>query len=275
MKPSFNILFVGDIAGRPGRQALAKLLPKLKKKLKADFVAVNVENIAHGVGVTHSTIKEISDLPIDAMTSGNHIFAKRKDAVELLEEPESKLLRPANFSPRATGDGWRVFQAGEKKVLVINLISRVFMDKDHEDPFGAVDKILEEFSLPNGRALNKVDAIIVDWHSEATAEKRALGFYLDGRVSAVMGTHTHVPTGDEQVLPKGTAYISDVGMVGAKQSVLGVSKEKAINMFLTQFSNHLELSDEKEVELGAALVEVDIKTGLAKMIKRIREFVKI
>lgn len=273
--PNFKILFFGDVIGKPGRQAIAKILPQLKDKYDPDFVVLNAENISHGKGVTEDSLKEMTDIGVDAFTSGNHIFAK-KDIINFLEREDSTLMRPANYPAGVPGAGFRVFQVRTKKILVINLMGRVFIRRDFDDPFAVADKILAEYGLKNSDADEKVDAIIVDLHAEASSEKKALGWYLDGRVSAVLGTHTHIQTADEQVLPQGTAHISDVGMAGALESVLGVQKEKAIQLFLTQMPQHLEVEENSsKIEVGAVLIDIDNKTGLAENIIRIREIVKI
>lgn len=266
-----KILFFGDIVGKPGRDALKKILPGLKKKYDLDLAMANGENLAHGVGVSEQALKEVLAAGVDFITSGNHIFTGAKEAVSLLENKEWPLIRPANWSSQTTGDGYRIVKIRTKKVLIINLIGRVFMHKQHDDPFKCANEILDEYHLAGG-AENRVDAIIVDWHAEATSEKKAMGWFLDGRVSAVLGTHTHVPTADARILPQGTAYISDVGMVGPRDSVLGLNKEMIINGFLTQMPQKLALA-EGDIEIDFIFLETDDRTGLAKKFEWKQEIV--
>lgn len=256
-----KILFFGDIVGRPGREALKEILPQWKKKHQPDLIIANGENMSHGKGITEKSLKEVLRAGIDLITTGNHVWAQ-KGASELLELQKKHLIRPANYPPGLPGLGWQIIEIRTQKVLVINLLGRVFMHEQFDDPFRAADAILEELD-------EEIKIVVVDWHAEATSEKVALGWYLDGRVSAVLGTHTHIPTADARILPKGTAYISDVGMVGVKDSSLGVDKEGAIKRFLTQTPQKLEVAS-GPVEVDAVLVETD-KKGRAKKIKQLRE----
>lgn len=266
-----KILFFGDIVGKPGREALEKILPGLKVKYDADLVIANAENVAHGIGVTEESLGELLSAGVDFFTSGNHIFSGSKESLVLLENKVWPLIRPANWSARAVGDGYRVIEIRTKKILIINLIGRVFIHRQHEDPFKCVDEMLNEYSLTDNAGA-KIDAIIIDWHAEATSEKKAMGWFLDGRVSAVFGTHTHVPTADARILPQGTAYISDVGMVGVQNSVLGLDKEAIINGFLTQMPQKPQLA-EGDVEVNFVFLETDNKTGLAKKLEYRQEIV--
>jgi len=263
-----KILMFGDISGRVGRKAIAKILPSLKKKFDPDLVIANVENIAHGLGVTAKTLQEISEAGVDFFTSGDHIFDKR-EAVEILERKDTNLLRPANYPPGVPGVGAKLFEIGTKQVLVINLMGRVFLKNQYDCPFRKADEILEEYKNEN------LAAIIVDFHAEATSEKNGLAQYLDGRASAVLGTHTHVGTDDWQILDGGTAFVTDIGMVGAKDSILGVQKEGIIKTFLTQISEVHEIPEEGVCIVNAIYLEIDPKTKLAKKIKKVREEVKI
>ena len=260
-----KIIFFGDIVGKPGREAIKKIVPLWRKKYQPDLIIANGENIAHGAGITRKSLEEILEAGIDLVTSGDHTW-KHKEVTALLEDKNIPLIRPANFPPGLPGKGERLIEIRTKKVLVINLIGRVFMPQQYDDPFRKADKILKAKA-------EEADFIIVDWHAEATAEKVCLGWYLDGRVTAVLGTHTHVPTADERVLPKGTAYISDVGMVGVKDSSLGRRKEDAIQRYLTQTHIRLEVA-EGPVEVGAVLIETGQKRK-AKKIKRLREIVDL
>lgn len=271
-----KFLFFGDIIGQPGRQALTKIIPELKKKYEPDLIIANGENGAHGIGVNESSLKEILDAGVDFVTTGNHVFTGSKESITLLENKKWPMIRPANWSPQTVGDGYRIVEIRTKKVLIINLIGRVFMHRQHENPFKCADDILKEYCLlgakKSGLDCEKVDAIIVDWHAEATSEKVALGWFLDGRVSAVFGTHIHVPTADARILPQGTGYISDVGMVGPRDSVLGLRKEEIINGFLTQMPQKTEIA-EGEVEVNYIFLETDDATGLAKNIVKEKEIV--
>jgi metallophosphoesterase (TIGR00282 family) len=215
-----RILFIGEIVAKPGRQAVAKVLPKIIKKHKPDFIVANVENIAHGRGVTAKTIKEMQELGIDFFTGGDHMFWHDgfEDQIDTLP-----IVRPANYPSEVKGKGYDVVDVGDKKVLVISLMSQPFINESLNNPFVVADEILNEYANKN------LDAIIVDFHAEFTSDKYAMGFYLDGRVDGIIGTHTHVPTCDEQVLPKGTMYVSDVGMCGSRDSILGVKKEIIID----------------------------------------------
>lgn len=259
-----KIIFFGDIVGQPGREAIKQILPKWKKEYQPDLVIANGENMAHGTGITEKTLDEVLRAGIDLVTLGDHTW-KQKEVTALLEDKDIPLIRPANFPPNLPGQGYRLIEIRTKKILVINLIGRVFMKQQYDDPFRMADQILEQNE-------EKADIIIVDWHAEATAEKACLGWYLDGRVSAVLGTHTHIPTADERILPKGTAYISDVGMVGVMDSILGRNKESSIKRFLTQTNIHLEVA-EGPVEVDAVLLEISNKAKVKK-IKRIREIVQ-
>jgi hypothetical protein len=254
-------LFIGDIVGRPGREAVRALLPGLQKDLLPDIVIANAENSAGGLGVTKDTATELLDCGVDALTLGNHVFAK-KDVYKFLDE-ETRVVRPANYPAGCPGRGWAVYQDSRgRRVGVINLCGRVFMNEHLDDPFRTADRILKEISEQAG-------VILVDFHAEVTSEKGAMAWYLDGRVTAVLGTHTHVTTADERVLPGGTACISDVGMTGPENSILGVKKELIIRKFLSQMPSKFEVAD-GPVALSAVLVEADPSTGRASGIRRIQ-----
>lgn len=231
-----KILFFGDVFGKPGREAIQKILPAWHKKYKPDFTIANVENIAHGSGVTQNTLNDLDELGLfDAYTSGDHIWDKPQIKI-ILQNTNIPLLRPLNYRTTYMGEGYKIVTSGAKRLLVINLLGRVFMKNNENinNPLLAVDDVLKKYTLNKEEDdKEKVDGIFVDIHAEATAEKRVLGAYLDGRVSAVVGTHTHVPTRDEQILPKGTAYITDVGMVGALNSSLGLDFKGLIQEYLT------------------------------------------
>ena len=258
-----KILFIGDIVGKIGRQAIAKVLPGLKKEYQSDLVIANVENLAHGSGVTKETLEEMIESGVDFFTSGNHIW-KKKEAVQIFEEGKFPIIRPANYPPQVPGDGYRVIEVGSRKVLIINLIGRVFMKDDFNCPFLELDEILKKVAKKN------IDIIFVDFHAEATSETKAMGFYADGKVSAVFGTHTHIQTADEEILEKGSAYITDVGMVGAKDSILGVAKEGIIKSFLSQMPAKHDIPESGQCIVNAVYFEVD-NNGQAIKIERINK----
>jgi metallophosphoesterase (TIGR00282 family) len=255
-----KILFIGDINGKIGRQAVAKILPKLKKDLKIDLVIANAENIAHGSGVTEDTIKELQSAEVDWMTTGDHAFKALRDLSVFENLP---VLRPANFPPGLRGHGYKVIEFKNKKILLINLIGRVFMHMNYDCPFRKLDEILAELDLRK----NKLSAIIVDIHAEATSEKIAFGHYADGRVTAVFGTHTHVMTADPHITNKGTAYITDVGMVGASDSCIGVEKENIIKTFLTQIKYKHIIPEKGSVIFNSVLININEKNSNAISIK--------
>jgi len=259
-----NILFIGDIFGRPGRTIVKDRLPELVKQYSVNLVIANGENSAAGFGITPPLADELFDLGIDVMTTGNHVWDKREiiEYFQMAEgnphSPARRLLRPANFP--ASLPGWGVYE-GQKSgtsYAVINLQGRVFMGAS-DDPFRFADKLLEKI---------KAKVIFIDFHAEATSEKVAFGWYLDGRVTAVVGTHTHIPTADEIVLPKGTAYITDVGMTGPYDSVIGVKKELIVDKFLSGMPTRFEAAT-GDVRLCAVVVECDDKTGRATGMKRL------
>lgn len=244
-----KVLFFGDIVGKPGRRAIKKVLPDLLKEIEPDFVVGNVENLAHGKGVTEKTIKEMENAGINAFTSGDHIF-QRKEGLELLKKNDINILRPANYPPQAPGIGYQIFPVRTKNILLINIIGRVFFRQNYDCPFRVIDEIIEKNQ-------DSVDYIIVDFHREATSESKAMAYYLDGRVGLLLGTHTHVATADAQVLKKGTAFITDVGMVGIKESVLGVDKDSVIEHFLTQLPFKYDIAEAGIAEVNYVVVEID------------------
>ena len=255
-----NILFIGDVVGKPGREAVVSLIPKLRRDRKLDMVIANGENSAHGAGLTASTARELHNAGVDVITSGDHTWDQRGFENDIAEFPN--LVRPLNFSPSAPGRGSVVFNVGNlTPVGVINLIGRVFMP-NNDDPFRAVQAEVTKLR-------QRAKIIIVDLHAEATSEKIAMGRYLDGQVTAVIGTHTHVQTSDEQVLPKGTAYISDAGMCGPHDSVLGRDVGAVLKRFLTQMPQKMEVATGK-VELCGVIVDVEEDSGRARAIERVR-----
>ena len=259
-----RVLFIGDIVGEPGRKALKDLLPKITKRENIDFVVANGENVAGGSGITPSLVDELLGYGIDVITSGDHIW-KRKEIVDRIAQ-DARLLRPANYPREAPGFGSTVVASkGGVDVGVINIQGRVFMQAI-ECPFRVVKAELE-------RIKNKARVIIVDVHAEATSEKIALGFFLDGLVSAVIGTHTHVQTADEKILPQGTAFLTDAGMTGPFDSVIGRNKEQILTRFITQMPTKFEMA-EGDIQLHGAIIDIDEKTGKAESIKRVQEKLK-
>lgn len=257
-----NILFIGDICGRCGRETLFEYLEDIKYEYNIDFTVANGENSAGGLGITVKTYEEMTKAGVDFFTLGNHAFSKANDAKILLDRKEA-LVRPANMLPEnLPGEGMEIVRGrGGEKIAIINLLGRVYME-DSTDPFKCADELIE-------KAKKVTDIILVDFHAEATSEKEAMGFYLDGRVSAVFGTHTHIQTADEKILPKGTAYITDVGMTGAVNSVLGMEVETAVGRFVAPDERHPFKSAEGKGRFCAIAVTVDEKTGKALEVKRI------
>ncbi|MBI5627616.1 MAG: TIGR00282 family metallophosphoesterase [Candidatus Rokubacteria bacterium] len=254
-----TVLCVGDVFGEPGRKALQTLLPRLRKQYEVDLAVVNVENAAAGFGVTPLIARTFLDQGVDVMTSGNHIW-DRKEIIQYIAK-ENLLLRPANYPPGTPGTGSVVVKAGPHKVAILNLMGRVFLP--HLDcPFRKAD---EEIA----RLRQDTPIIIVDMHTEATSEAQAMGWYLDGRVSAVVGTHRHVQTADERLLPQGTAFITDLGMTGPVDSVIGVEPALAIGRFLTQMPNKFEPA-KGPAALHGAVIRIDPDTGRALSIERLR-----
>jgi len=256
-RETISVLFIGDIIGRPGRNALRRFLPGLRAKYKPAFVLANGENAAGGTGITAEVGKDLF-AEVDALTGGNHIWDK-KEALPYLEK-ESRLLRPANYPPGNPGKGSTVITDGDgRKLGVLSLQGRVFMEAI-DCPFRTADAEVAKLS-------SETKAIIVDFHAEATSEKIALGWHLDGKVSAVVGTHTHVPTADERVLPGGTAYITDVGMAGGRNSVIGIKREQSVEKFLSGRPMRFEPSNDGSF-LSAVVIEIDAATGRARSIVR-------
>ncbi|MDQ3399555.1 MAG: TIGR00282 family metallophosphoesterase [Chloroflexota bacterium] len=250
-----RVLLVGDVVGKPGRRAVSQLLPQLRSELRIDLVVVNGENAAGGAGLTAEIAREIRDAGADVVSNGNHVWDQRqfKDEIGTLDFA----IRPVNLPPSNPGRGWLIV----KDVLVVNAIGRVFMAAA-DDPFRAVDALLDQL----GEAAPKVR--ILDWHAEATSEKLAMGWHLDGRCSAVLGTHTHVPTADARILPGGTALMCDTGMVGPRDSILGVRPDIILERFRTGMPVRFQVA-EGNVVFNSALVDIDERTGRAKSIERV------
>jgi len=253
-----KVLFIGDIVGRPGRRAVHQLLPDIIKNNAIDLVVANGENAAAGFGVTREVIDELFNCQIDILTSGNHIWDKR-EVIDFIDEYPT-LLRPANFPPQVPGRGSLLTTAGGIQVGIINLVGRIFMPPA-DCPFRTAEREIEALK-------GKTKIIIVDFHAEATSEKIALGWFLDGRVSAVIGTHTHVQTADERILPNGTAYITDAGMTGPFDSVIGTRKELVIERFLTMMPNKFDVA-KGDIRLQGVIIDLDEHTGQARFITRL------
>jgi 2',3'-cyclic-nucleotide 2'-phosphodiesterase len=250
-----RILFIGDVVGSPGRQGLRETMPQLRERYAPDLVIVNGENSAGGVGITERTANDLFGAGTDVITSGNHVY-RHREAYDWLDR-EERALRPANYPQANPGRGHGVFEAGGMKVRVINLSGGIGL-RVARSPFDTVDSILGH---------HEADAVIVDFHAEVTSEKVAMGWHLDGRVAAVLGTHTHVPTADGRVLPGGTAFISDVGMTGSRESVLGVKPEQALASMITQMPTRFETAEENVWVMGA-VVEVN-QQGLADSFEQV------
>ncbi|MEW6103828.1 MAG: TIGR00282 family metallophosphoesterase [bacterium] len=253
-----KVLFIGDIVGRKGRRIIKEIIPKLKMERSIDLVIANGENAAGGFGITKKVADEIFGCGVDIITGGNHIFAK-KEIYEIIDD--LPILRALNYPPCVPGRGFIIKPYKGQNVCVISLCGRVFMDS-LDCPFRAIDSILEDVK-------EKTKIIIVDIHAEATSEKVALGWFLDGRVSAVIGTHTHIPTADCKILPKGTAYITDIGMVGAGNSVIGVKKDLVLKKFLSLLPVRFEMAEDEGI-FGGAYIDIDEKTGLSCSIEQIQ-----
>jgi len=256
-----KILFIGDIVGSPGREAVDALVPMIKNRDGVGFVIANGENAAGGSGVTPSIAKDLFEYGVDVITSGDHIWKKR-ELVDVLDDYHN-IIRPANYPAGVPGSGFGIIEStGGVPVGVINLVGRVFMEAV-ECPFRVAREAVEDLS-------KKTKVILLDFHAEATSEKIAMGWYLDGLVSAVMGTHTHVQTADERVLPQGTAYITDVGMTGPHDSVIGRRKEQILTRFITQLPTRFEMAED-DIQLNGAIIDIDEKTGKARSIVRVHE----
>jgi len=256
-----KILLIGDIVGSPGREAVRKIVPRFRKDMSIDFVIANAENAAGGSGITPETVDELFESKVDVVTSGDHVW-KKKELYDRISK-DKRILRPANYPETCPGSGMAIFEIqNRKKIAVINLLGRVFMDPI-DCPFIAAEKEI-------GKINRVTKVILVDIHAEATSEKIAMGRFLDGRVSAVFGTHTHVQTADEKIFLHGTAYITDLGMTGPQDSVIGRRHDAIVERFLTGMPKKFEIAD-KEVELQGAIVNIDEESGKALSIERVKE----
>jgi metallophosphoesterase (TIGR00282 family) len=252
-----RLLFIGDIVGSPGRNGLANAMPGLRERWQPDLVIANGENSAGGLGITEKTAREIFDVGVDVITTGNHVY-RHRDAYEFLDRAE-RVIRPANYRASNPGRGHTIVEAAGRRVCVINLIGTVYLDAARS-PFDESESLLDRLS-------RDADVFVVDFHAEVTSEKVAMGWHLDGRVAAVLGTHTHVPTADARVLPGGTAYVSDVGMTGSRAGVIGARREEVLQAFRTQMPIRFRTAGEDVWVMGAAVEVGD--DGLARSIDQV------
>lgn len=258
-----KVLFIGDIVGNPGRKAVKELIPVLKKKYEADFCIANGENAAGGSGITYVVTQELTRAGIDAITLGNHTWSKR----EILNfiDSDTNVVRPANYPKELPGKGSMILDMNGMKIGILNLMGRIYMDSI-DCPFKAADRELQYLK-------SQTKVVLVDMHAEATSEKCALAWYLDGRVSCVLGTHTHVQTADERILPFGTAFISDVGMTGPYEGIIGIDREIIINKFITHMPTKHEIA-RGSVQFNAVALDIDEVTGKARKIERISQIIE-
>lgn len=254
--------------GTVGRAGVSATLPRWREELEADSVIVNIENMAHGKGISPDTMQEALTWKADAYTTGDHAWDNQRGA-ELLDDPKYPIVRPANYPAGVAGRGWLTYKVGMFTVAVINLQGQVMFRNDPDNPFLAIDAILQEPEVAGANIR------LVDFHAEATSEKRGFGWHVDGRVSAVWGTHTHVPTADEQILPEGCGYISDVGMNGAYDSIIGMDKKAPLKMFRTQLKAKMEPPESGEAEMNGILFDIDPQTGKTVAVLRKREIVAV
>lgn len=254
-----NLLFIGDVVGKPGVRAIAGRLAAFRRHQRVDLVVANAENVADGAGITRATAGELFDLGVDVLTNGNHAWDKKEALEYILTEP--RLLRPHNYPDGTPGTGWFVAQTNGYKVGILNIMGNVFMHPHLACPFDCVDRVL-------AHKPDDIKMVLVDLHAEVTSEKMAMGWYLDGRVSAVVGTHTHVPTADERVLPGGTGYITDVGMTGCYDSVIGMDTQKSLKRFVQKLPVRYDVAQGRGT-LCAVLLDVDEHTGACRGIQRI------
>jgi len=260
-----RFLIIGDVIGKPGRKCLREFLPSLREELSPDVVLANVENASGGFGLTEKVYRELKELGIDVFTSGNHIWDKKEVLNFMDRSPD--LLRPANYPEGTPGMGYSLYETDKgKKFCVINLMGRIFLDPNLDNPFRKFDQIYEQVA-------GETPVILVDFHAETTSEKWAFGLFADGRASVVYGTHTHVPTADELILPKGTAYVTDVGMTGALYSVIGMRSKEPIERFLYGVPKRFQVEDRGDIIFNSIFVEVNDE-GRAVEIMRIKRILK-
>ena len=255
-----KVLLIGDIVGNIGVKKVKEVLPKIKKEKNIDFIIANAENSAEGMGITSNIYKDLVGLGVNVITMGNHTWGK-KDIFNIIEN--KNLIRPANYPSGVVGNGYGIYECNNKKIAVIDLIGRVDMNVLSENPFIVVDEIIEKIK-------SNVDIIIVEFHAEATAEKIAMSYYLDGKANLVYGTHTHVQTADEKITENGMAYITDIGMTGPRKSVIGMDVDASIKRFLTSLPERYKVSEDKHTFMDACIVEFDDENCRAREITRIK-----
>lgn len=256
-----RFLIFGDVVGKIGRRALQAVLPELRRELQPNIILANAENLAHGLGMTEKTIGDVIDAGVTLLTGGNHVWDK-PEGVAILRERDPRVIRPANYPAGAPGVGWRRLAVDGYTVLVVNLLGRVSMKNLVDCPFRAFDAIL----TAHGSGANTV---VVDYHGEVTSERNAFGWYVDGRASVVYGTHTHIPTADQRILPKGTAFVTDVGMTGARDSIIGVAPETVLPGYLTGIGQRFQWPEVGIAWIHAIVADVDPSTGRATHMERI------
>lgn len=259
---ALRLLYVGDVVGKAGRAAVTKLLPGLREELKLDAVFMNAENMAHGNGISADTVADMRRAGVDYFSSGNHVW-DNKAGVEYLKRGDARVIRPANLPAANPGRGFITCEVGTKKVLLINVVGQVFMPQQADSPFYCIDAILQQYPPEN------FHAVLVDIHAEATSEKQALAWYLDGRVSIVVGTHTHVPTADLRILTQGTGLVCDLGSVAVADSVIGADKNKVLQRFLTQLPGALAPAETGSVLFNSVLIELDPATHKTVRLTRV------
>lgn len=264
---TIKIIVFGDIIGRPGREALKKIIPDMRKRYSPDIIIANGENLAHNEGVTEKILNEVLGYGVDFVTLGDHTFNREKEMIRIFSEEKYPIIRPANYPPGAPGKGWKIINTKKGKVAIMNLMGRVFFREILDCPFRRANEALKEIA-------KETKAIICDFHAEATSEKKAMGYHLDGRVSLVYGTHTHIPTADEQILPQKTAYITDIGMIGPKTSIIGSDPKVSIKHFISQMPFNYEISKDAEIEANAVFAEINPENGKVSNFERIRKFYK-
>jgi metallophosphoesterase (TIGR00282 family) len=261
---NLRFLVFGDVVGRPGREAMKLVLPQLREEYNPDSVIANIENIAHGSGFSPETWKEARGWEADVYTTGDHAW-DNEASISLLENRSLPIIRPANYPDGVPGRGYHVFSVGAREIAVINLQGQVFFRNHPRSPFHVLDELL---ALPE---IKRADIVLVDFHAEATSESRGLGWHCDGRVAAVWGSHTHVPTADAQIMPKGCGYITDVGMVGSYNSIIGVDVAGPMRTFLLQLKTKYTYEDSGPYEIGAVVLDVDPKSKKTTSIAHIRK----
>lgn len=259
-----KFLIFGDVVGQPGREAITRALPDLRAEYQPDSVIINIENIAHGVGISPTTVEEARAWHADVYTTGDHAW-DNKAGLPLLENTKYPIIRPANYPGNPPGRGYHIYQNGAVSIAVINLQGQVFFKNHPDNPFHVLDQLLSSSDIKSAQV------ILVDFHAEATSEKRALAWHVDGRISAMWGTHTHVPTADAQILVGGTGYISDVGMNGSYHSIIGVDPAGPMRSFLQQRPSAFEPVEGGPLEVGALFLDVDSTTGKTTTIAQIRK----